>query len=274
MVLKYYCQHCREDMHYIDTTRGKYCQKPECQRALVQVVIEQKTSKRKENHKKLFSMFEAHQKDLVGLESRHEIPVKLLESIEKNQPITALLPDNNNRVTELPEARKENFLSHLKALFNDIKKGQKNAHKIYVEELEEPLSSVESTLLGKACATCKGYCCNGGGSHHAFQDYPSLQHYLSTQAADITEDQLLESYRSLIPSQSYHNSCIFQGELGCTLPSDMRSFTCNNYRCSSLTTYRQDIAKSDSKLTYAAAVDKESISRVTIFDMQDFVQQQ
>jgi hypothetical protein len=259
-------------MHYIDTTRGKYCKKPECQRALVQIVIEQKKSKLQAHHKKLFTIFEVHQKDLAGLESRYNIPIKLLESIEKNQPITALLPDNNNRVTELPEERKENFLTHLKALFNDLKTGQKNTHRIYVDELEESLSSVESTLLGNACATCKGYCCNGGGSHHAFQDYPSLQHYLSAQAADITEDQLLESYRSLIPLQSYHNSCIFQAEFGCTLPSDMRSFTCNNYRCSSLTTYRQDIATSDSKLTYAAAVDKDSISRTTIFDTQDFVQ--
>jgi hypothetical protein len=230
-----------------------------------------KKSKLKAHHKKLSSMHEAHQKDLVGLESRRDIPVKLLGTIEKNQPIIALLPDNNNRITELPEERKEGFLSHLKALFNNIKTGETNILRIYADELEEPLSLVESTLLGNACATCKGYCCTWGGTHHAFQDYPSLEHYLSTQSTDITEEELVEAYRSYIPSQSYTNACVFQGDLGCTLPSDMRSFTCNNYRCSSLTTYRQDLAKSDSKLTYAAAIDHDTISRTTIFDAEDFV---
>lgn len=258
-------------MTFIDHTRSKYCKKPACQRALAQGIIEQTSSKLKAHHKKLITLHETHLKDLSGFESEHHIPVKLLESIELNKPITALLPDNNNLVTTLPEERKEGFLTHLKALFNDVKADEKNNRRIYADELEKPLSSVESTLLGNACATCKGYCCTWGGAHHAFQDYPSLQHYLSAQDADITEEELVETYRRYIPAQSYRNACVFQGDRGCTLPGDMRSFTCNNYRCSSLTNYQQDLAKSESKLTYAAAANRDTITRTNIFDKEDFV---
>jgi hypothetical protein len=271
MVLKYECQHCRDEMTFIYNNRNKYCNKPECQRALVKINIEQKKSIHKAHHKILLDLHETHIEDLEGLESGHHIPLKLLGSIEQNKPITALLPDNTNRVTRLPEERKEGFLSHLRALFNGIKTGEKNSFPIYADELEAPLSSAVSSLLGNACATCKGYCCTGGGAHHAFQDYPSLQQYLSAQPEDITEDDLVEAYRHYIPTESYRNSCVFQGHHGCTLPSDMRSFTCNNYRCSSLTTYQQDLAKSTSELTYAAAFDGDTITRTNIFDTQDFV---
>lgn len=269
-MLIYECQYCRDEMTFIDNTRSKFCKSPECQRALVQAEIEQKKTKLQEHHKTLFTLYETHLKDLPGLESRHHIPVKLLESIEQNKPIVALLPHNNMLVTRLPEERKEEFLSHLKALFNDIKAGEETTRRLYSRELEAPLPAVESTLLGNACATCKGYCC-GLGDTHAFQDYPSLKHYLSTQPADITENELAETYSSLIPSHSYQNACVFQGDHGCTLSRDMRSFTCNNYRCDSLITYQQDVAKSNSKLTYAAAVKHDTMTTTNIFDVDNFV---
>ena len=163
-------------------------------------------------------------------------------------------------------------MNHLKALFNDIQTGKRSEHKVYAEQLEAPLSKTESTLLGKACATCRGYCCTWGGAHHAFQDSPSLQHYLSTQSARLSEDQLVDMYSQFIPKHSYQNACVFQGNLGCTLPSEMRSFTCNNYRCSSLNAYQQNITKSHSQLTYAAAVDNNGIKRTTIFDDENYIQ--
>ena len=155
-------------------------------------------------------------------------------------------------------------------MFNDIKASEKYIYTVYTDELEEPLSAVESALLGKACATCQGYCCSEGGTH-GFQDYPSLEQYLSAQPAAITVDDLAETYSSYIPSHSYQDACIFQSEHGCTLPRDMRSFTCNNYRCGSLTTYQQAVAESNNKLTYAAAVDLDTIFRTHIFNTEDFV---
>jgi hypothetical protein len=270
-VIKYSCHHCLGDLTFIDNARSKYCKKPECQRALAQAVIEQKKRELKKHHEDLLALYETHFNNLSELKTQGYIPVKLLDSIEKNKPVTALVPDNNNRITMLTKERKEEFLSHLKALFNDIKIGDKNTRRVYANELEMPLSSVESTLLGNACATCRGYCCTWGGNHHAFQDYPSLEHYLSTQVADITEDELVEIYRNYFPTQSYQNACVFQGGQGCTLPSELRSFTCNNYRCSSLNVYRQDLSKSQSKLTYAGAAAQKKITRTNIFDTEDFV---
>ena len=258
-------------MSFIDQTRSQYCKKAACQRALGQAVAERKKTIKQAQHNHLSALHQTNQDDLSTLTSKQTIPITLLDAIQQQQTITALVPDNNNQLTELPESRKQAFLTHLAGLFNDLKTNILSHHKVYAEALEPPLSLIESNLLGYACATCRGYCCTWGGTHHAFQDYPSLQQYLKTQAADITEQQLINVYAEYIPTHSYQNACVFQGELGCTLPSEMRSFTCNNYRCSSLTNYQQALAKSNSNLTYAAAVDGEKISRATIFDSQSFV---
>ncbi|WP_339719579.1 hypothetical protein [uncultured Paraglaciecola sp.] len=258
-------------MAFIDNVRSKYCKKPKCQLALVKMLNELKKYKHNELHKALTDLHESHLKNLLSLESQDVIPVKLLESIEQHKPVTALLPDNSNVVTTLPETRKEGFLYHLKALFNDMQAGDKNTLRVYSDELKAPLSPEESTLLGKACKTCKGYCCTSDGADNAYQDYPSLELYLSTQSAGITGEELVENYRRYIPTKTYKNACVFQGDRGCTLPSNMRSFTCNNFLCSSLNTLRKNIAKSHSKLTYAAAIEDDKITRNYIFDKENFV---
>jgi len=263
------CIHCHSALSYIDYNRSPYCRQPNCQRALAQIVTAEKQSKQEALYRKISAQCEEQVKDLLKFPTYEQIPLELLESIQINTPVVTLLPVNKNVITESSEQRKEAFLMHLVALFNDIKSGGEMPLKIYNDELEEPLPEEESALLGHACATCKGYCCGLGGTH-GFQDYPSLEHYLSNQPADISEDELKERYRSYLPSMSYRDACVFQGNQGCTLPREMRSFTCNNYRCVKLTDYRKQVASSDSKLTYAVAVDHEKIIGTSVFNAEHF----
>ena len=263
------CIHCHSPMANIMYSRSPYCLKANCQRALAQCVLAEKKSKQKTLHKVIINQLELGVKGLSEFPTYEKMPVELLDSIRANTPIIGLMPANKNILTELPEARKAAFLAHLTAIFNDLKTGSEMTHKIYNNKLDDPLPEEEASLLGYACATCKGNCC-GLGSTHAFQDYPSLENYLCTQPKDLSEDELKEAYRGYMPTQSYRNACVFQGNQGCTLPREMRSFTCNNYRCAELSNYRQQLASSESKLTYAVAVDNEQIIATSVFNAEHF----
>lgn len=39
------------------------------------------------------------------------------------------------------------------------------------------------------------------------------------------------TYSSFLPEKSYDESCVFQGPVGCTLPGEIRSVTCNRFLC-------------------------------------------
>ena len=84
IVFTYHCQHCRDEMAFIDNTRSKYCKKPACQRALAHTVIEQKKSKL---NKRLTALCETHVKHLQRLESRHHIPVSCWNPLIKADPL-------------------------------------------------------------------------------------------------------------------------------------------------------------------------------------------
>jgi hypothetical protein len=249
--------------------RSPYCEKPNCQRSLAQFVSTEKKSKQEALRSEITNQLKQSVVDLTELPTYEKIPIELLDSIQTDTPIVGLMPVNKNTLTELSEARKEAFLKHLADVFNDLKTDSEKTLKIYSNELEADLPEEEASLLGYACATCKGYCC-GLGDTHGFLDYPSLEHYLSTQPSELCEEELKEAYRSYLPTQSYSHSCVFQGNQGCTLPREMRSFTCNNYRCSELTSYRQQVATSESKLTFAAAIDNEKIVGTSVFNAEHF----
>ncbi|AGH42448.1 hypothetical protein [Paraglaciecola psychrophila] len=116
---------------------------------------------------------------------------------------------------------------------------------MYSEQLYSPLPEDEANLLGKACATCMGSCCKHG-QPHAFVDYPSLQHLLASQATELSEQELTDLYSDYFPTRSYQDSRVFQGNKGCLLPRELRSFTCNNFLCDGAINYRHEVIYADS----------------------------
>lgn len=87
-------------------------------------------------------------------------------------------------------------------------------------------------LLGRACATCRGFCCRNGGDH-AYINADTIRRYLSCNPGQRPR-HVLDAYRSLLGNKTYRNSCIFHEPGGCGLPRELRSDTCNHHFCAGL----------------------------------------
>jgi DNA-directed RNA polymerase beta' subunit len=265
------CQHCSEQLSTVDYIRSPFCEKPNCQRAKVQHYLE--------NNKKQLIEDLTHEvtttcNDYIKTvnDSNEQINVsnELAELSKRNLANLVILPVNTNPLVTLTEQRKNEFLLHLTTIYIDIIENRTPSTKVYTTKLDKPLEKEENELLGKACATCKGECCSLG-NNHAFQDTVSLGYYLERQSEAMNLEKLTFQYSQYFPSQNYKNACVFQGSLGCTLPSELRSFTCKNYRCSSLRGYHQDIIENDQKLTFAAAAQERDIKQISVFDAHTFL---
>jgi hypothetical protein len=51
---------------------------------------------------------------------------------------------------------------------------------------------------------------------------------------ELTDEAIVQAYLAHLPAQALHPGCVYQGELGCTLPREMRSAICNSYLCTGL----------------------------------------
>lgn len=106
-------------------------------------------------------------------------------------------------------------------------------------------------LNGIACGTCGGKCCTPGGDH-AFLNTSLLCRVLDERPG-VSPEAITEDYMQLIPEATYVNSCVYHGILGCGLPREMRSITCNSYCCSSLQSLRNCVENGESSFLLAAS---------------------
>ncbi|MFT4808970.1 MAG: Fe-S-cluster containining protein [Paraglaciecola sp.] len=259
----YQCAHCKKTLSFIEHARSLYCEKPICQRAKVQLYLA-------ENKQRLTAQVIAELEKFIKHTPARKLPSRLRKELKKTSPLIALLPANTNQLTELDQKRKLEFLRHVSMIYKDVKTHNPSANRVYSEQLDPPLPKDEAQLLGNACATCMGYCCRLGQTH-AFVDYPTLKHLLASQPAEFSEKDLLDLYSDYFPEQSYQNSCVFQGNKGCTLPRDVRSITCNNFLCDEVKKYRHEVLQADSELTFAVAVDKNTIMFTSAYSHENFI---
>lgn len=257
------CLHCKETLSFIEHARSPYCEKPTCQRAKVQLYLD-------ENKKRLTDQLIAECEEYIQNIPTQTLPSELDKDLKKTSPVVALLPANLKKLTNLSQQRKSEFLKHLSAIYSDVENNNPTANTVYTKQLNAPLPEDEGQLLGKACATCMGSCCKHGQTH-AFVDYPSLKYLLAYRATELSEQALLDLFSDYFPKQSYSDACVFQGIQGCTLPRELRSFTCNNYLCEDLLSYRQNINQADSTLTFAAAVVKDKIMFTSVYNNEHFI---
>lgn len=270
-MLQYHCQKCNERLSNVEYFRSPFCEKPNCQRAKAQHYLEEKKIKiLTEVTAEVSQAFEKfkqqnHTTKVKGVDL-NLINVKSIESTH-----LSILPVNTNPLIKLTKKRKSEFLLHLETLYIDITEKRPPSTKVYAEQLNPPLTNEESVLLGKACATCMGECCSLG-KEHAFQDTASLSYYLNNQSKELTLDELTQLFSQYFPIKSYKNACVFQSKTGCTLPSELRSFTCHNYRCPSLRSYHQETLNNDKEITIAAATKEKEIKKISIFNETTFIE--
>jgi hypothetical protein len=94
----------------------------------------------------------------------------------------------------------------------------------------KPHAIVDPPWLAAGCATCRGACCLAGGATWAFLEGATFKRVLHEEP-DLVPAELVDAYISAIPETHTEGACLFQGELGCTLPRHRRANICNAFFC-------------------------------------------
>src|SRR5262245_58214756 len=125
--------------------------------------------------------------------------------------ILAPLPANEQTTARLPDTRRATFAENLAAALD---RAMQDPDRPVVESPETP--AARAGLIGAACAACRGSCCRYGHDH-AFLYPDHFRRYLRDHPG-TSREKLLEAYRSHLPAEVYHDSCVYHTTSGCALP--------------------------------------------------------
>jgi hypothetical protein len=157
----------------------------------------------------------------LKLAAPHELPM-------------ALVPASTLHSTALPARRRRLFREHLETILARLAQTPVSSRTPLPpdERADAVQFHAEAPAAGAACATCRGYCCHGGGVK-AYLNDETLQRFAEAHPS-LDRKQIVRAYVSRLPKRSMKDSCVFHGEQGCTLGRDMRAAICNNYHCAGL----------------------------------------
>lgn len=175
----------------------------------------------------------------------------------------ALLPSNDRVLGPLPAAARRRFLTSL------ADKIERTAHEPSEGAHDVTPDSGADPLLNAACATCRGYCCIGGGEH-AHLDVPSLAR-IRTERGFTSDDAMTQAYASHLPRVHYRGSCVYHAVNGCALPRDMRADICNRHLCASLTQLTRTIAAGATPPILAIAASSMAPRRTAVISATEIV---
>ena len=100
-----------------------------------------------------------------------------------------------------------------------------------------------ATVSDRVCALCRGGCCTEGGDHAYIS--PVLLRRQLDASSDLSGQQLVSVYMSVLPDESIAGSCINHGINGCVLPREMRSDVCNHFLCEPVRDYQAKSAETN-----------------------------
>ncbi|MDH5544405.1 MAG: hypothetical protein OEZ43_02365 [Gammaproteobacteria bacterium] len=159
----------------------------------------------------------------------------------KNENLTVVsLPSGNTGREKLAENRREKYVEHLLKITNEAfaLTGAVEVPNGQYQDAIQRQSAVYDLFAKKAglkkwcdqcCSICKGGCCTHG-AEHAFLSANSIK-TLIDKNPEFDVNDVCNLYLSFLPGESISNACINQGEMGCVLPFELRSATCNAFYC-------------------------------------------
>jgi hypothetical protein len=159
---------------------------------------------------------------------------------------TVILPHNTDRASRLSQTRRIIFEQHLRSNLAAARA------RLAAGERWEPATgrnqplpqdtrtdaerAAEAQLLLEGCAMCRGECCSHG-ENHAYQGVDTMMRYLH-DFPDHDDEAIVTRYLVYIGARTMTNGCIYQGETGCTLPTNLRADLCNRFFCGNIHTIR------------------------------------
>lgn len=165
-----------------------------------------------------------------------------------------ILPQGHGEQVPLSQERIEKYKAHLTETIAEAFKYQsvadvpndnnQEAHeKLLAKEQRFAKQPRLKAISDHFCMICKGGCCSRG-REHAYISVSSIRRLLDAQP-DYTEETLLQEYLAKLGETSSVNACINQTNTGCALPRELRSSTCNQFHCASVTKYQDKISSDD-----------------------------
>jgi len=197
---------------------------------------------------------------------RHAAPI--------NRPVPmAVLPSHDKPESRLPGNRRDQFRQYLSASIREARERLENPDDS-VDTKNRPFesdpSAAELRVMGHACATCRGSCCEGGGDH-AFLNSAEIRNRLQEAGAG-EDEELLEYYLAQLPEQTITDSCVFHTSAGCALKREARARCCNDYFCGDLSQLWQSLSCAGSTSAFVGAVADERFIRFALIDEQGSIQ--
>jgi hypothetical protein len=147
----------------------------------------------------------------------------------------AVVPSNPADERPLSEGAVADFMRHLRTVLDGEPGAGSRTVGLGGSGLtpESPLDDA----LGGACVACRGWCCRRGGTH-AFLDGDSTER-VRRERPDLDTAALEHLYARYLGPTHLEGGCVFQGPLGCRLPRELRSDTCNRWWCEDATRIRE-----------------------------------
>ncbi|MFO1424780.1 MAG: hypothetical protein U1F70_14235 [Candidatus Competibacteraceae bacterium] len=150
-----------------------------------------------------------------------------------------VIPAATARLVNLPERRRRALRDHVNALIGQT------AGLPAPPPVEEPVSpptereSQVQAVLGKACACCQGFCCEGGGDR-AYLTVETIQRIRVAHPGQRPRD-ILAAYLERVGHRTVEGSCVYHQADGCALPRALRADLCNRHFCKALVKFQRDL---------------------------------
>ena len=211
------CDICSAPLSVHERATGSTCARPVCQQTRVRREAAATVARRKQHKQDARHRLERDWPALAGA-------VRFI----------ALVPSSDRPLTVLPARRVSMFRHRLMQVITraaERRWGSADAHDEEDGYPQSPpaLSSTDAGLMASACSTCRGHCCQQGGEHAFIHPHTILTYW--EKRPGHRPAQVLEAYLSHLPQRSVHNSCMYHGDKGCTLPPDMTSHICKRFIC-------------------------------------------
>lgn len=142
-----------------------------------------------------------------------------------------VLPSGPRRQQPLSKRRRERYRRHLQAVLAGLAAAVGDQASAAPDLAPAP--PVDGPpWAGSLCGVCRGGCCTQGGDT-AYLGGKTLLRFMQ-QHPQLGADAVLAQYLARLPAVTMAGSCIHHTAQGCSLPRDMRSDTCNDFRCGPL----------------------------------------
>jgi len=216
---------------------------------------------------------ECDRKDVPYQESKRR--EWLLATIRQQIPNTwnstlpiALLPRNERLLAPLPETRYETHRSYLLKIVKEARTCYENGGELLAEPSApvNGISSIDAKLpvLSTACGLCRGECCYTGGNSAWLR--PATIQRQQWFRLGVSDKRIVDFYLSYLPVTSFEESCVYQGEYGCTLPRTLRANICNQFLCKELGNLVSVLSENEGTSCIAAAINNNSVECMATVD--------